>query len=86
MLDYKIKKSKKLYFAKKTLKFEDIDKMLMPRDMVQWRDFHEWTAQRNWITNNEELDVKTFPEEHKFQEELVKISMIAEFNWIAVRR
>ena len=57
----KIKKSKKLYLTKKKFKAEDIEKMFMPKDMKKWRDFHEWTPQRDWITKNEELDVQTFP-------------------------
>ena len=58
----------------------------MPKDMWPWRKAHKWTKQRNWIRENDELDLQTFRQELNFQDELVKMSMVAEYNFLFVKR
>ena len=47
--------------------------------MAIWKSTHEWTPQREWI-HKSGLVLATFPQETEFQEEQVKMSMIAEKN------
>ena len=53
--------------------------------MAMWKSTHEWSPQRDWI-NKSGLDLALFPQEIEFQEEQVKMSMIATKNFNIIKK